>query len=64
MRFFLSVKECTRLNRVINDIKQDLDVLLIIEMTSWYKERWRDYVMHMSLDRITRQTMSYKPMEK
>ena len=27
---------------------------LVTEITSWYKEIWRDHVMHMSLNRIPR----------
>ena len=54
MRFLRSVK--TRRIRS-NDIRQQFGVRTIIEIKSWYKQRWKDHVMHLSQDRMPRQAM-------
>lgn len=44
------IKGCTRLECIIrnNDMRQELGVQPITEITAWYKDRWRGRVMHTS----------------
>lgn len=60
MRFLRSNKDWIR----NNDIWEEFEILSITEQMSFNKDKWRDHVMRMKAERLSKQVMAYKPSAK
>ncbi|KAJ4445095.1 hypothetical protein ANN_06894 [Periplaneta americana] len=61
MKFLRGVKGCTRLNRYRNDdIRNELNLLPIIDKIKEYRIRWSNHLRRMDKERIPKQVLDYK----
>ncbi|KAJ4439494.1 hypothetical protein ANN_07618 [Periplaneta americana] len=62
MKFLRGVKGCTRLDRYRNDdIRNELNLLPIIDKIKEYRIRWSNHLRRMDKERIPKQVLDYKP---
>jgi len=65
MRFLRQVKGCTILDKIRSEaIREELEVLPLINKIKEYRIRWSQHLHRMSSDRIPKQIYHYRPRGK
>lgn len=63
MKFLRSVRNCSREGRIRNEnIWEELNIQRIIQQADIYKSRWKDYLMRILSNRLSKQALNYQPI--
>jgi hypothetical protein len=61
IKFLRSVKGCTRMDRISNEIRTELEMYAIQDKITEYRIRWSAHLQRMDNSRLPKQALQYKP---